>query len=69
MSVVLAVHHEHSPTEYVSDWGRPNGKVNGQVYQQIYEPRPALRAELLIIFSIFAAARVVVWESAGGKYS
>lgn len=67
MSVVHAVHDEHPPTECISDWGRSDGKVNGQVYQQIHEPRPALIPALLLIPSIFAACKVVVFESASGN--
>lgn len=50
-AVVCAVHHEHPPTECVSDWGRidgkVNGKINGQVHQQVHEPGSAMNLMLL----------------------
>lgn len=67
---MLAVDHEHSPTERISDRGRPHGPLHGQVYQQIHESRPALRdmRSLLLAACVVSSRRMLSWESVGGKY-
>ena len=64
---MLAVNHEHSPTECISDWRRPHGPLDGEVHQQINESRPALR-EMRVLLVYLAAIKVLSWESAGGMY-
>ena len=59
MSVVHAVHNEHSSTECISDWRRSDGQVNGQVYQQVVQSRPTMMAALLTTYSTFASCKVV----------
>lgn len=59
MSVVRAVHDEHSPTECISDWGRSDGQVDGQVYQQVLQSRPAMMAALLTTSGTFASCKLV----------